>query len=150
MTTGIFIWKVTTLLQLGVRFHFFFQSWFPGWFLQGNYRQIWQWFKVHHTRCTRFLGPLRQVCMEDCVINKNGTKLSYLLDLCRRGTIIFWLKIKDKTLQILPQCGFIRGCTTILFYTCHYGLLHNIIAYKQLQYIATYFSSKDFALTRQL
>jgi len=28
--------------------------------------------------------------------------------------------------------------------TCHYGLLHNIIAYKQLQYIATYFSSKDF------
>ena len=33
---------------------------------------------------------------------------------------------------------------------CHYGLLHNIIAYKQLQYIATYFSSKDFILTRQL
>jgi len=27
---------------------------------------------------------------------------------------------------------------------------HNIIAYKQLQYIATYFSSKDFVLTRQL
>ena len=34
--------------------------------------------------------------------------------------------------------------------TCHYGLLHNNIAYKQLQYIATYFSSKDFVLTRQL
>ena len=34
--------------------------------------------------------------------------------------------------------------------TCHYGLLYNIIAYKQLQYIATYFSSKDFVLTRQL
>ena len=34
--------------------------------------------------------------------------------------------------------------------TCHYGLLHKIITYKQLQYIATYFSSKDFVLTRQL
>ena len=31
-----------------------------------------------------------------------------------------------------------------------YGLLHNIIAYKQSQYIATYFSSKNFVLTRQL
>ena len=29
-------------------------------------------------------------------------------------------------------------------------VLYNIIAYKQLQYIATYFSSKDFVLTRQL
>jgi len=28
--------------------------------------------------------------------------------------------------------------------------LRNIIAYKQLQYIATYFSRKDFALPRQL
>ena len=34
--------------------------------------------------------------------------------------------------------------------TCHYEILHNIIAYKQLQYTATYFSSKDFVLTRQL
>ena len=34
--------------------------------------------------------------------------------------------------------------------TCHYGLLHNIIAYKQLQHTATYFSSKVFVLARQL
>ena len=34
--------------------------------------------------------------------------------------------------------------------TSHQGLLYNIIAYKQLQYIATYFSSKNFVLTRQL
>ena len=29
----------------------------------------------------------------------------YLLDLCHRGTIIFWPKINDKTL--LPHCGII-------------------------------------------
>ena len=36
----------------------------------------------------------------------------YLLDLCPRGTIIFLPKNKDKTLQIVPHCGIIRGCTT--------------------------------------
>ena len=41
--------------------------------------------------------------------------IPYLLDLCRRVTIIFWSKIKDKTLQIVPHCGIIRGCATILF-----------------------------------
>ena len=30
-------------------------------------------------------------------------------------TVFLGLKIKDKTLQIVPQCGIIRGCATILF-----------------------------------
>ena len=34
--------------------------------------------------------------------------------------------------------------------TSYYGLLHNIIANKLSQYIATYFSSKNFVLVRQL
>ena len=33
--------------------------------------------------------------------------LLYLLELCRRDTIIIWQKIKDKTLQIVPHCGII-------------------------------------------
>ena len=32
-----------------------------------------------------------------------------------QGYYNFWLKIKDKTLQIVPQCDIIRGCATILF-----------------------------------
>jgi len=32
-------------------------------------------------------------------------------------TIIFLLKNKDKTLQIVMHCDIIRGCATIKFYT---------------------------------
>ena len=49
----------------------------------------------------------------------------------------------DKTLQIVRVHYY-------FILTCHYGLIHNILAYKQLQYIATYFTSKGLVLTRQL
>ena len=61
--------------------------------------------------------------------------------MCRRGTIInFWPKIKDKTFPIVPHCGIIGSCAILI---CHYKLLCNIVAYKQSQYIDTYFSMQE-------
>ena len=34
--------------------------------------------------------------------------------------------------------------------TCHYKLLYNIIVYKQLQYIATYFSMQELCFTEAI
>ena len=51
--------------------------------------------------------------MPSCVSNFHcQNKVPYTLNLCRRGTIIFWLKIKDKILQLVLRCGIIRGCIT--------------------------------------
>jgi len=59
--------------------------------------------------------------------------MTYLLNLCRSDTIIFLSRNKDKTLQIVPHCGIIRGCTANIFLP---GVCHSVgnIVYKQSQY----------------
>jgi len=64
------------------------------------------WSLLHHDS----LVLIRYGCF---ISVDNG--LPYLLDLCRRGTIIFRPKIKYKTLQIVLHHGIIRGCATVLF-----------------------------------
>jgi len=44
-------------------------------------------------------------------------EILYLLELWPRGTIIFLLKNKDKTLQIVPHCDIIQVCAIMKFYT---------------------------------
>ena len=72
-------------------------------FLSGN-SFIFTWFNVTDTII---------------VLTGKSKQILYLLDLCHRGTIIFWPKIKDTTLQIvryyLMRYYFIS--------TCHYKLL---------------------------
>ena len=61
----------------------------------------------------------------------------------------FWPKIKDKTLQIVPHC--VHYCLRVHYYfilNCDYELLYSIMANKQSQYIAIYFSMQE--LFRQL
>ena len=72
---------------------------------------------------------------------------TYLLDLCHRGTIILWPKIKDKALQIVQHCGLFDGVLPFFVLSYHFGPLYNIIAYKQSQCNATYLSVQDLCST---
>ena len=72
------------------------------------------------------------------------------MDMCMCAA---WVEVACPGFALASAKVWFCHCLRVCYYfilTCHYGLLHNIIAYKQLQYIATYFSSKDFVLTRQL
>ena len=118
-----------------------------------SYNRLINQLKYSYIHSRLYSVPALKVCSNMCCSLRitYEQRLNYrTYSICAAGVLLFFdKKITDKTLQIVPQCGIIRGCATIFILICHYRLLHNIIAYKQLQYIATYFSSKEFVLTRQ-
>ena len=96
------------------------------------------------------------ICRSDCcicacsVLTGSWLICTVLIRFVPQQYYFFWPKIKDKTLQIVPHCSIIqRGCYCFIL-TCHYQLLYNIMAYKQSQYIAAYFSMQELCFTQAI